>query len=55
MNSNAHLHLAQQRAEHLRQEARQDHLARLALAARPAAPERPAHDLRALLVRLHLA
>ncbi|WP_309572058.1 hypothetical protein [Deinococcus sp.] len=55
MNLNAHLHLAQQRPEQLRQEAHQDRLARLARAARLAAPERPAFDFRTLLVRLRLA
>ncbi|MBB5375300.1 hypothetical protein HNQ07_000744 [Deinococcus metalli] len=52
MNPTLALHLAQLRPEQLRQEAHNDRLAR---AARPAAPERPALDLRRLLVRLHLA
>lgn len=55
MNLNAHLSLAQNRPQELRQEAAQRRLAALARPARPAADQRPRLNLRALLVRLHLA
>jgi len=55
MNLNAHLVLAQSRPEELRQEAAHTRLVKLARQARPEATDRPKLNLRALLVRLHLA
>lgn len=55
MNLNAHLALAQNRPQELRQEADQRRLAALARPVRPSAGDRSRLSLRALLVRLRLA